>query len=134
MSLDFTTVATTLAATGRVPSAGTQEPNKRTFEDAERCLHLTIYANERGEHWVIVESSFFHFGTRKRYLHEPVVYSNHMAGREAAEDLRAELRFLWKDHGISTINAILHRIAAGNSARGRRRDVIKATYYIGFKS
>lgn len=134
MSLDFNAVAVTLAGTGWKPYAGEQEPTRCSFEDPARCLHLTIYGDAKGEHWVVVESSFFQRGTRKRYQNEPVIHANHAAGREAAEVLRTELKFLKTVHGINNINVGLHRTARGNSARGLRKDVIKDVYYIGFKS
>lgn len=96
------------------------------FEDPARALVLEITYRECVP-WTQAEvnSSYFHFGTRDRFEVAPAVYTEYVAGRTAANALRAELRFLG-DHGIDLLYARLHRL----TEFGKSRRVVEM-YYIG---
>jgi hypothetical protein len=96
------------------------------FVDETRALQLVVTDRPiAGDRWANVSSSYFYYGGRTRYPFEPIVHDEYADGREAANQIRAELRFL-TDHGVRLSYASLHRITAFE----KKRKVVEG-YYIG---
>lgn len=134
MELSRDVVTGELAALGWQPAVIANEPDAWAFEDPTRALQLTVRINPSQEYYVIVESSFFWLGTRKRYPTPATIYERHADGRAAAEVLREELMFLWKQYGIRSITTLLHRKTSGVYTRDGHQTVKKDEFYIGFRA
>lgn len=133
MEISREVVTAELAALGWLPAVIADEPDAWAFEDPSRALRLTLRDGVRN-YYVIVESSFFWLGTRKRYPTPATIYERHADGRAAAEVLREELRFLWSQYGIRSITTLLHRKSIGVHSRGGKQHVMKDEFYIGFRA